>query len=248
MTTGMPVIENRMNCDAYRQAIGAEPQSAGFDAHAETCADCRAYRDELRAFDVRVAAALTIDVPPLRMPALPDVDVANVATMVTVAPSRTTFMRLALAASVILAAFVAFRLLAPAPVYGSLAEEVLAHLDHEPAALRVTDVPVSDRRFARAVPASRARFDRGAALVTYAQSCVINGKDVPHLVIQGERGPVTILLMPDEKVDEVTPIDGNNVQGVIVPVGDGSIAILGDRDEPLGQIKETVLNSVTWTT
>lgn len=234
-----------MNCDAYRQAIGAEPQSAGFDAHAETCADCRAYRDELRAFDVRVAAALAIDVPPLRMPALPEIEAGNV---VTIAPRRVTLSRLAVAASVLLAAFVAFRLLAPAPVYGSLAEEVLAHLDHEPAALRVTDVPVSDRRFARAVPASRARFDRGAALVTYAQSCVINGKDVPHLVIQGERGPVTILLMPDEKVDEVTPIDGNNVQGVIVPVGDGSIAILGDRDEPLGQIKETVLNSVTWTT
>lgn len=234
-----------MNCDAYRQAITADPQSGELDAHAQACADCRDYRDGLRAFDSRLAAALAIEAPPLRMPALPDIDAANVATIV---PRRFTATRFAFAASVMLAAFLAFRLLAPPPVYGSLAEEVLAHLDHEPAALRVTDEPVSDRRFARAVPASLARFDRGASLVTYAQSCVINGKEVPHLVIQGERGPVTILLMPGEKVDSVTPIDGNNVQGLIVPVGDGSIAILGDRDEPLGTIKETVLNSVTWTT
>ena len=85
-------------------------------------------------------------------------------------------------------------------------------------------------------------------MITYAQPCVINGNLVPHLVIQGQYGPITILLMPDEKVAEATSIDGARLKGVILPVGDGSIAIVGGRDEPLEAIKKNVVNSVTWTT
>ena len=157
-------------------------------------------------------------------------------------------MPYALAATVLLAVFAAVRLLTPAPTFDSLADEVLAHLDHEPAALRVTNVAVSERRLARAVPARLARYEPGASLVTYAQTCVINGKDVPHLVIQGEHGPVTILLMSGERIAEPVPLEGERVHGLIMPVGDGSIAIIGDREEALGPISDTVLNSVTWTT
>ena len=71
---------------------------------------------------------------------------------------------------------------------------------------------------------------------------------MPHLVIQGQYGPVTILLMPEEEVAEATPLDGVNVKGVILPVGNGSIAIIGAREELLEPIQKNVVNSVTWTT
>ena len=66
--------------------------------------------------------------------------------------------------------------------------------------------------------------------------------------MQGQYGQVTILLMPDEHVAEAMPIDGEYLKGVILPVGRGSIAIVGDRDEPLESIKKNVVNSVVWTT
>ena len=69
---------------------------------------------------------------------------------------------------------------------------------------------------------------------------------MPHLVIQGEKGPVTLLLMPDEKIDMAELIEGDNVNGVILPVGDGSIAIIGERDEDLALIEERVIDSVEW--
>ena len=115
-------------------------------------------------------------------------------------------------------------------------------------ALRITDEPVADRRLEKVVPAGVAAMNHDAGLITYAQTCVINGKEIPHLVIQGERGPVTILLLPDEHIDAATPLEGQSVQGVILPVGDGSIAIIGDREEALGPIQENVLQAVTWTT
>ena len=203
--------------------------------------------EQYQALDLKIAKALQIDVPELRMPELPSVDTANVSAL----PARKRSMKplwFAVAATVVLATSISLRTSGLFQSYDSLPEEILAHLDHEPYALRVTDIVVSDERLARAVPASLAVYDRGDALITYAQPCVINGKDVPHLVIQGEHGPVTILLMPSERVAEATPIDGDSVKGVILPFGKGSIAIIGDREELLEPIQKNVLNSVTWTT
>jgi hypothetical protein len=115
-------------------------------------------------------------------------------------------------------------------------------------ALLPSSTPVSDRRLANAVPKKIATMNRDIGLITFAEFCTINGKDVPHLVMQGERGPITILLMPHEKVAEATPLDGVNIRGVILPVGDGSIAIIGDREESLEDVQQNVLNSVVWST
>ncbi|MGI9249493.1 MAG: DUF3379 family protein [Woeseiaceae bacterium] len=202
---------------------------------------------QYQALDLKIAKALQIDVPELEMPELPEIDTAKVASL----PARRRSMKpvwFAIAATVVLATSITLRTSGVFQSYDSLAEEVLAHLDHEPAALRVTDVAVSDRKLVRAVPASLAEFDRNESLITYARICVINGKDVPHLVIQGQHGPVTILLMPEEEVAEAAPLDGDNVKGVILPVGNGSIAIIGDREELLEPIQKNVVNSVTWTT
>ncbi len=202
--------------------------------------------NKMTEFDLKIAKALQIDVPELRVPELPPIEGDKVAVL----PVRRRSSKpiwFAVAATMVLATSIAVRMSGLFDSYDSLAEEVLAHLDHEPAALRVTDVAVSDERLARIVPASLADFERSDALVTYAQSCIIHGKTVPHLVIQGKHGPVTILLMPEEKIAEATPLDGDNVRGLILPVGDGSIAIIGDREEELEPIRKDIVDSVTWT-
>jgi hypothetical protein len=183
---------------------------------------------KLQALDLKIAKALQIDVPELRMPELPDIDDTNVTSLQGHRRSMKPLW-FAIAATVVLATSISLRTSSLFQTYESLAEEVLAHLDHEPGSLRITDVAVTEQRLARVVPAS-------------------NGNEVPHLVIQGQYGPVTILLMPEERVSESTPLDGETVKGVILPVGNGSIAIIGDREEPLEPIQKNVVNSVAWTT
>jgi hypothetical protein len=75
---------------------------------------------------------------------------------------------------------------------------------------------------------------------------VINGRTIPHLVIQGEKGPITLLLMPDEMVDGASTFMGEGVDGIILPVGNGSIAIIGEREENLAEIEQKVMDSVEW--
>ena len=215
--------------------------------------DCPGYRETLEgaampALERRIARALELPVPQLRMPELPDIDSGKLAA---IKPPRRALppVWLALAASAALAALVAIgaaRLFGGAAEHGSLAEEILAHLDHEPHALRVSDEAVSDARLTRIVPANLATLDHSAGLITYVQTCKINGKLSPHLVIQGRSGPVTVILMPEERVRSAQTITGERINGVILPVGNGSIAIIGGEDEDLEPIQRRLIDSVTW--
>ena len=243
----MNTTSDMMNCDEYQQAIAADPAFDGGADHVSGCADCQEYRDAMRSLNVDIAKALKLDVPALKMPDLAGIRDDNV---VALAPRKTLGKPawLALAASVMLAAVIGVRMFGADVDNYSLADEVVAHLDHEPYALRPSTTRVSDERLAATVPADVARMDHSAGLITYAQSCVINGKTVPHLVIQGQYGPVTILLMPEEAVAEAVPLDGENIHGAILPVGEGSIAIIGAREERLERIEKSVLKSVMWST
>ena len=236
-----------MNCKEYRQALGENPNFDGGAGHVTECASCQAYRKSMLDLEARINKAIELPVPDLVMPELPDIDTTNVVTL----DSRRRFGAptwFAMAASVALVAILAVQIFGGAPQYDSLGDEIIAHLDHEPHALVVTDAAVSDRRLDRVVPANIANLDHSDGLITYAQSCKINGKRVPHLVIQGANGPVTVLLMPDEKIDRATELEGKGINGLLIPVGDGSIAIIGEKDENLDAIQRNVTNSVTWAT
>jgi hypothetical protein len=91
-------------------------------------------------------------------------------------------------------------------------------------------------------------MDHSAGLITFAETCPINGNAIPHLVIQGKAGPVTILLLPEEKISGAIELNDEFRHGVILPVGDGSVAIIGTKQEQLEQIQEKVLKSVLWST
>lgn len=244
----MSAANEMMNCDQYRQAVAAEPSFDGAAEHVSDCAECRAFRDEMRALDADIARALQLDPPALTLPELPGIDAQEKVVSLAARRSPPKTRWLALAASVMLAAVIGLRMFAVGVDNLSLADEVLAHLDHDPASLVASATPVSDEALIKAVPGNLAHMDHSAGLITYAQSCEINGKTVPHLVIQGEVGPITILLMPEEKIAAAQTLDGDNVHGVILPVGNGSIAIIGARDEPLERIEKSVLSSVAWST
>lgn len=252
----MSTSGNIMKCDDYKQAIAADPAESFADGagHVAACSSCADYKAEMLALDESIAKALSFDVSGLRMPELPELDGEdeNVVNLPFKRKARITMPSwVGIAAGFALAAFLGVQFLATditndADKDQLLAAQVLAHLDHEPQALLPTNAVVAKERLAAVVNDDVGTMDRNIGLVTYAMSCVINGRTIPHLVIQGEKGPITLLLMPDEMVSMPVPLMGESINGVILPVGNGSIAIVGRRDERLDEIKERVMNSVEW--
>jgi hypothetical protein len=134
----------------------------------------------------------------------------------------------------------------------SVAADVVTHMAEEPDAWRRTNVPVPDSKLQDVLRNTQLRLAAGSPLVSYASSCKFRGHHVPHLVIQTESGPVTVMVLVHERVSKPVRFDEQGYRGVIVPVaGHGSIAVLTNAAntdiKTVEGVAARVLDSVVWT-
>jgi hypothetical protein len=243
-----------MDCTAYRRSMMADPSDPNVELreHRDGCHECTEFTGKLLGFEARLHRALRVTLPaaqpadqPAAQPAVP--------LRAKAAPRAMGYRKgmLAMAASVLLAVVVAgvLWLAAPGP---SLAAAVVTHMNGEPGAWRQTDVPVGSSELQGVLRDSHVRLAAGAGLVSYAASCAFRGHRVPHLVIQTESGPITVMVLVHESVQKPVRFDEQGYRGVIVPVaGHGSLAVL--THGPATDIKTVeliaaqVLDSITWT-
>ena len=155
----------------------------------------------------------------------------------------------AVAATMVLAAGAWFGLRTVDPVHAvsPLSAEIIAHINHEPAALAVSARTVPEAEFGAVLQRGGASLGAPIGRVSYAKLCPFRGRMVAHFVVQGEQGPVTVMLLPDEESSGPTTIDENGFKGTIVPLdGGGSMAVVGQPDEDLEVIRDRLLQAVRW--
>jgi len=246
-----------MDCTHYRRSILADPRdpSPELRLHRESCHDCRQYTERLLRFESRLERALRVDTPaqPQAQTPLTDRVVPLRAKSPPSAPRSPAFRKgwWAMAASVLLAFVVAgaLWLSVPGP---SLAADVVTHMAGEPEAWRRTDVPVPAPALQDVLRDSHLRLAADAGVVSYAASCSFRGHQVPHLVMQTESGPVTVMVLVHESVPKSVRFDEQGYRGVIVPVaGHGSLAVLTRGPtvdtKSVEHIADRVLDSIVWT-
>ena len=217
-----------MNCEEARLLIGAEPHAltAELEAHVQQCPGCARFRDEMRTLDANIRRAL--ERPP---------ELARAR-----APRPATWRQWALAASVVLATLAALGvwLLRPSD---SLARDVVAHVQAEPESWLATQ-HVNAPDIDKALRSAGVELDVTSDKITYAQSCWFRGHYVPHLVLQTARGPATVIILRHEQVRARRDFHEAGMNGVIVPAGQGSIAVLtrggGNVDAIAGQMQQDV--------
>ena len=219
-----------MNCLEYRRSIGAEPwrTDAELEAHARSCAACAEFGAQMRQLDARIESALRIPVP--------------LWSSIGSLTERWPRAPLALAASLLLAVTVAAILWLALP-RSSLADEVIAHMQHEPEALHAS-VPLAPSAVAEVLAKSQMRLRAPLGRVTYASSCLFRGHLVPHLVIDAGRGPVTVMLLSDERVARPLHFSEQGFTGVIVPAQRGAIAVLTWDESQVAAIAARLSQSV----
>lgn len=246
----MSTSTQNMNCEEYREAFAADPAFEDDTGHVAACAECTEFKAEILALNASISRAMQIDVPEFSMPDLPAIEDAGEKVVSLASRRKPTFSMpawIGIAATVAFAAFIGIRYIPDSNITDAeLAAEILAHVDHEPWAMQATDVSVTNERLTDVMASNRGTMRSDVGLVSYAQTCIINGRSIPHLVIQGEDGPITLLLMPEEMVSMPVQLDGRGINGVILPVGDGSIALVGEKDFDVDELKERVVNSVEW--
>lgn len=215
-----------MICHEARQWLGAEPGGdrsawpAALREHVETCAQCQQYAREMQSMETSIKRALEVDLARFRAPA--------------VAPRRRVGW--ALAASVLLAFGVGAGLWALRSE-NSLAAAVVRHLADESGSWNRTQ-PLGQSDIDAVLARSGMHVAAMPMPVVYASSCVFRKHRVPHLVVKTDQGPVTVMLLPDERITAEKDFSEGGYRGVLWPApnGHGGIAVLA-RGEQGGDLR-----------
>jgi hypothetical protein len=211
-----------MNCLDYRRELGPEPrrESAEMQEHRRGCAGCAAHHARALGFELALKRALTVPVPD---------GLAERILLAQTTSERGDHGRrrrrlgwFAAAAVVLVALGLGVHQLR---LFSPLAQQLIVHLQHEPAALIThTPLPVEDveRRFTQ----------RGVRLVapppagiSYAQACPIGLLGSVHMVMPERKGPVTVFFLPGHTEPRSDYADGG-MQVRAIPMAAGTLALL----------------------
>jgi hypothetical protein len=197
-----------VTCDQARLLIGADPAASTpeLEAHLAGCAACAQFRSEMRALDADIRRAMQR--PPER----------------AARRAAASWRQWAMAAGAALATFalLAMWLLRPTD---TLARDVVHHVQGEPDSWLATQ-QVSAADLNEALRNAGVQLTVTSDKVVYAQSCWFHGHYVPHLVVQTEHGPATVMILRHDTVRGARIFSEDGMSGIIVPAEHGSIAVL----------------------
>ena len=219
-----------MNCQEARLLIGADPgaDDPRVAEHIAQCAECARYRQELRDMDRIVSAALRVSF--------------DAATPAAARVSQRPVWAIAASLVVVLVGALVW-LLSPRD---TLAAQAVDHVNGEAFSLVRTSQPADPAKLADILARSGIRLKPDAMLVSYASGCQFRGHVVPHLVVQTEHGPVTVLVLASETPHgKSNRFEEGGYAGVVVPAPRGSLVVLG-QDGDVRPVAATVLNALDY--
>ena len=230
--------ELKFRRQAYEDPHNQDPE---FVAQMQESAENQAFVAELKRLDTKLINALKVDVPE----ELADKLILRQQLQLHHKQRRQTGFLVAMAASIAFIVGISFSLLRLGPV--DLAEHALAHVYHEGVALQVdqnVDFTQVNAQLASMNNLGNAKFTEQPGKVYYTSYCDFQGVKSLHLVLQAEKGKVTLFIVPIEKrmVLDNTFADGK-YQGMGFEAGDAYILLVGEDKTDLSFVKDEIKNT-----
>lgn len=205
------------------------------------------FADEILELDKQIAKAMAVDVPE----DLADRILFNQTSAAESNVVRPNFARkaMAMAASV---AFVAGlmvgqlnwgNLLVP-PAQASLASTAMQHVvDENPFVAQLDEQVGSSQINAKMTPFDHQLSETFPYHVYYLNHCGFGKSNAMHMVFQGEKGKVTLFLTGIAS-DKTINFEKDGMAGVVEPMGNTSLIIVGEEGENVAKIAENLSNII----
>jgi hypothetical protein len=223
-----------MNCIDYRRQLAATPEALDAEAlaHEAACPRCAQARGEAQAFESTLRSALAVPVPESLADRILLHQTTDARRERAGRRLRTTW-RVAAVLALAVGAGLFWRMQLAAQPLSDLA---VAHLPHEPYALTShARVPFEE---VRAMFASRGvELLRDPGAVDYLMVCPLGRDRAVHMVVQTDRGPVTVFFVPGRLERERAVWQREGLVGRTVPLADGTLVLLADRDQRFDAIE-----------
>jgi hypothetical protein len=231
-----------MNCLEFRRHCLAEPgnRDSTYLRHKGECESCAGFAAHVGQVDKQLSDALHVDVP------------ENLASRIilrqSLAEARAWPTRrwsvYTVAAGVLLAVGLAgfFINVSRAP---SFERAVVTHLDSEWNRL-VAERDGTQQNLVRVLGSLGGELKGELGDIRHASLCDFAKEGGAHLVLDGRKGPVVVLLLPNNQIEAPRAVATDQFDGSIVPTNHGSMVVIGAEGEDLQGIARKVRSAVVW--
>ena len=200
-----------------------------------------AFVSDLKRLDNQLESALKIDVPEGLEAKL----LLNQQLHQHQVQRRKTGFTLALVASIAFIAGISFSLLRLGPV--DLGQHALAHVYHEKIAMQMEDdisFDTINTQLASMGTLPHARFTEQPGRILFSTYCDFQGVKSIHLVMQGEKGKVTLFIVPvEERMILEEAFADNRYQGMGFAADNAYMLLVAENHTDLDNIRDEIKQS-----
>lgn len=83
--------------------------------------------------------------------------------------------------------------------------------------------------------------------ILFVNYCGFEGVSALHLILEGEKGPVNVFVMPkDANFNDVVEFSNQYLKGISEQFGNNNVVIVGERNESLNRIKDKLTTNIQW--
>lgn len=230
--------ELKFRRQAYGDPYSQDPEF--LDALAQSESN-RAFVTELKALDDKINSALKLPVPENLAEKL----LLKQQLAVHHNQRKRTGWMLAMAASIAFVAGVSFSLWRQGPV--DLGQHALAHVRHETMAM-TSNADISyqaiNAELASLKGLETVRFNSQPGRVFYSTFCDFQGIESIHLVLAGERGKVTVFIVPPEhRVMLAEAFADSEYRGEAVKTDSAYLVLVAEYPQDIEKIKKEIKQS-----
>ncbi|PSW18832.1 DUF3379 domain-containing protein [Photobacterium sanctipauli] len=233
----------------FRRRLLADPNDNSQEMIAARNASVtnRKLSDELLQLDSKLEQALKVDVPD----DLADRILFHQSGQTAKKPNKTR-VHLALAASVAFAFGVftgQFNNIVGTTQHtdyqAELAQTALEHIYHEAPFIEGINESVSLRQVNAKLTPFGPKLTGLPGHVYYINHCGFGNKNALHMVMGTDQGKVTVFIVP-ENSPQMTPFGDDSMQGVVMPIKDASLIVVGENGQDVTPIAKSLEADLNW--
>lgn len=104
-------------------------------------------------------------------------------------------------------------------------------------------------KLARYGATAKSGATEGAGLgnVFFVNYCSFEGTSALHMILQGEKGRVTVFVVPDDAgFKSASEFSNQHFKGITEQIGNANVVIVGERGEPLEKMKNKLDENIKW--
>ena len=228
-----------MNCEQFQNLLMEDParEDSDFLSHRDHCASCAREWEQAQEFESVLRKAMSVQ---------PEKELqAGLSRQRQTGQPRRTGIRAASVLLLLAVSMAGFNLARQLFSAENLSALVVRHIQEEPEMLDQKSA-LEEMTLMKVLTSMEFSLAGMPAVITAAAPCWMREGRGMHLVVQGDHGPVTVLLMPGEHVPQPQEVVAVSLAGKLVPTDWGSMAVVSHAGDDIEPLMRSLQHEVYW--